>query len=146
MLQKIIVLSILAIVFSIPTTVYACRCKMPATSWAYKKAEMIVVVKAEMVENLSEERQTVELSVSDAWKQNAPASLKILAGGKVCGYFFEAGKDYVVYLKKNENGEWTTANCVGNKVVNDKQFPLFTRLARQDRAWLKRNGKKSLIE
>ncbi len=146
MLRRFIILSVLAIVLLVPSVTYACRCKMPSTSWAYKKAEMVLVVKVVRVEKLANEMQSVEVSVSDAWKQNASTSLKILAGGEVCGYFFEEGRDYIVYLKKNENGEWATVNCVGNKVINDANFPLFTELARQDKIWLKKNGKKGSID
>ncbi len=146
MIRSLIVLGVFLFVFSASTTAYACRCKMPTTTWSYKKAEMVLVVKAERVENLGDEVQSVDVSVSEAWKQNVSSSLKILAGGKVCGYFFEAGKEYVVYLKKNENGEWTTENCVGNKVTNDDKLPLIAQLAVQDKKWLKKNGKKAVVE
>lgn len=146
MLQKLFFFGVLTIILAAPAAAYACRCKMPSTAWAYKKAEMVIFVKAQKVEKLTEETESVELSVSAAWKQNAAPTLKILAGGKVCGYFFEEGKDYIVYLKKNNNGEWTTVNCVGNKVINDAKLPLITELAKQDKIWLKKNGKKGLVE
>ena len=146
MLQKLVVVCFLALFFSVPTEIYACRCKIPSTTWAYKRAEMVLIVKVTKVEKLDEDAQAVEVTASEAWKQNAPTTLKILAGGKVCGYFFEEGKDYIVYLKRNGSGEWTTANCVGNKVIDDPQFPLFTEMARQDKIWLKKNGKKSKLE
>ena len=146
MWRKIILFSSLAIILLIPSAVYACRCKMPSTAWSYKKAGLILVAKAESVVNSGDEMQSVELNVSQAWKQNSPTSLKIIAGGKVCGYFFEEGKEYVIYLTKNENGEWVTANCVGNKATDDPKLPLIAELARQDKTWLKKNGKKGLLE
>ena len=146
MIRSFFTLAVLLVVFSVSSTVYACRCKMPSTASAYKKAEMVLVVKAEKVGNLSDETQSVELSVSAAWKQNASVNLKVIAGGKVCGYFFEEGKEYVVYLKKNGNGVWVTANCVGNKVMNDAKLPLIAQLARKDKAWLQKNGRKAQIE
>lgn len=145
MRHNFLILAILLILFSIPSAVYACRCKMPTASNAYKNAAVVAVVVAESVQKLEEEKQTAVLRVSQVWKQDVPALINVSAGGKVCGYFFEENKEYIVYLSKNKAGEFSTQNCVGNKSVNQPQFPLLTKLAKEDISWLKKNGKAGRI-
>ena len=120
----------------------ACRCKTPPTRLAYQRADVVVVAKVDSVTNKADDAQVAVLSVSQAWKHDVPAQITVLAGGKVCGHFFDADQEYVLYLFVNKDGAYTTKNCVGNKFINNPKLPKsFTTSAKLDIAWLKKYGK-----
>lgn len=129
-----------------PQTAFACRCKSPATSTAYQRAQAVVVATVVSVESKEQGQQLAILSISQAWKQVVPARLPVLSGGQVCGHHFAEGQEYVLYLFVNQDGTYTTSNCVGNKFVNNPTLPAhFKAAAERDLAWLKQHGKAAKI-
>jgi hypothetical protein len=126
----------------IPGSVYACRCKTPATRKAYQKADAVVRAVALTIETQSDGNQLAIIKVARAWKQNLSEEIKVIAGGAECGHYFVKGQEYVLYLYKDTNGNYTTRNCVGNKFFNNPDLPSnFAALAKSDLVWLDKYGK-----
>jgi hypothetical protein len=133
----------LGLMLLLPETADARRCKSPSVRAAYQRAQAVVVAKAISIENQADDAQVALLSVSEAWKQDMPAQLKVVAGGKVCGHFFEENQEYVLYLFVNGNNEYTTSNCVGNKFINNPKLPPQNAVAAKKAiAWLRKYGRR----
>jgi hypothetical protein len=138
---------LLSFLFLAPRAVLACRCQTPPTSLAYKQADAVVVAKVVHIENRASDEQVATLEASQVWKQDMPARVLVLGGGKICGHFFEVDQEYVLYLRINQDGTYVTSNCVGNKFIKNPKLPQrFTSYALRDIAWLKRYGKAGIVK
>lgn len=138
------ILTFFFILLSATGDAFACRCTSPITSQSYKNADAVVLAKAvSVVEDRENQTQIATLTILEAWKKAIPSQLKVNAGGKVCGFFFKEGQEYIVYLISGKDGQYSTKNCIGNKYLNNPELPLsFGKSARDDIAWLRRYGRK----
>ncbi len=132
---------------SVPTAVYACRCSMPSTSKAYENAFLVVRATAVSVQNQSDDSQIATLNVLNVWKKNTENEIKVIGGGEECGHYFAESQEYILYIYKDEQGNYTTRNCVGNKFFNNPDLPSrFIKMAKNDVIWLNKRGKKGGIK
>jgi len=146
-MKKYLFGTILFLLFvSVPTAVYACRCSTPSTSKAYKNAFLVVRATAVKVEDRLDKTQIATLKISNAWKRNVDSEIKVIAGGEICGHFFAENQEYILYIYKDEQENYTTRNCVGNKFFNNPELPAnFSRKAKNDVIWLNKRGRKGKI-
>ena len=146
-MKKYLFRAILVLFFtSASTAVYACRCPTPSTSKAYKNAFLVVRATALSIENHPDKTQTAILKVSNAWKENVEIEIKVTGGGEVCGHFFAENQEYILYIYKDAQGNYTTRNCVGNKFFNNPALSAgFVKMAKNDVVWLNKHAKKGKI-
>lgn len=129
-----------------PLAGMGCRCANPPTPKAYKDADAVVMATALTVVERPDTTQTATLEISRAWKKNVDEEITVLAGGEECGHFFVEGQKYIIYLYLDDEGRFTTRNCVGNKFFNNPDLPArFAALAKKDLKWLKRHGTSAAI-
>ena len=106
---------LLVILGSIQT--YACTCvKNQSQRKLYQQAGAVVVGTIISVETIDQKTQTTRATfeVEQAWKTDAAAQIIIITGDS-CAFVFEKAGKYLLYLSKNDDGNWSTSVCSGNK-------------------------------
>lgn len=126
------VLMFCAFTASAQQTVSACRCAPPAVRTAYKRADTVITAKVLSIDADSGGRQRVSLSVSQAWKRTVPDDLTI-NNSRVCPFSFEEGKDYLLFVSKDQNGALYVDRCTRNRPVEQADESL---------RWLQQNASK----
>lgn len=112
----------------------ACRCKEPGDAAAYRDAQAVVRANVVQVTGnaVGPGGAVAVLAVDEAWKSAVGERIEVETS-TTCGYVFEPGKDYLVYLRKSATGvTYGTRKCMGNKPLADAQERL---------NWLRRNGR-----
>src|SRR6185369_12919603 len=113
---------------------------------AYKNAFLVVRATAVKVEDQPDKIQIATIKVSNAWKENVDREIKVIGGGEICGHFFAENQEYILYIYKDEQGNYTTRNCVGNKFFNNPELSAnFVKMAKNDVIWLNKRGRKGKI-
>lgn len=146
-MKKYLFRMILMLLFGlIPTAAFACRCSTPPTAKAYKNAFLVVRATVVKIESPSDKTQIATLKVSKAWKENVANEITVIGGGEECGHYFAENQEYILYIYKDERGNYITRNCVGNKFFNNPKLPAgFVKLAKKDVIWLNKYGKKGKV-
>jgi hypothetical protein len=132
--------------FAMSKTALACRCSSPETKIAYKEADTVIRATALEVIEKEKQKQTAKLRVKNVWKNDINSEIEVVAGGEICGHFFVKDQDYIIYLYKDDQGNFTTRNCVGNKFFNNPNLPeRFRKFAQEDLNWLEKKGKEGKV-
>ena len=79
-----------------------------------ESSEMVFIGKAEKIED-----SVVEFDLSEVIKGPKTENLELQRDQGSCDYFFEKGKEYLVYTHRDETGELTTSLCSGNSLVSE---------------------------
>jgi hypothetical protein len=111
----------------------ACRCNEPDDAAAYRDADAVVRATVIRVSGnpVGPGGAVALLEVHEAWKAAVGDPLEVETS-TTCGYMFETGKDYLVYLRAGSaSAPYTTRKCMGNQALLDAQERL---------RWLHRNG------
>jgi hypothetical protein len=67
----------------------------------------------------SNEGGTAIIFISDWWKSTSPKKI-VVNSITNCGFSFEIGKSYLLFLNQESNGLFYTDNCSGNKELKLK--------------------------
>ena len=62
---------------------------------------------------------TAVISIIKFWKSTTPIKL-VVNSLTSCGFNFEVGKDYLLFLHQDSTGLFYTDSCSGNKILNSK--------------------------
>jgi len=111
----------------------ACRCVEPGPAVAYRRAEAVAQVQVTKVTGnpVGPGGAKVQLTVSRGWKAPVGDSIEV-ATSTTCAYVFEQGREYLVYLQRDEANALITRRCMGNRPLVDAKAAL---------DWLARHGK-----
>jgi hypothetical protein len=124
-------LFLLAALLSVESA-FACRCRPPDVWRAYAQVQAVASVRIKTVTAApSGGVEQAEADVIEAWKSDLPDSITIF-GALICEYPLQEGGDFVLYLNRNDKGNWTTGNCLGNSQTKDAGARI---------KWLRRHGK-----
>jgi len=119
MMKKILPISIFILLLLTETTVLACRCNPPDVARAWKDASLVVRVKVDDVIILpSGEGSSAIVTVAASWKKDSPKRL-VVSSFTNCAFNWKAGKEYVLFLRKESNGLYSSDRCMGNRPGND---------------------------
>ena len=90
----------------------ACRCKEPSPRVAYHLADGAAFGSVESQKESGD--VTVSIIVVDrAWKQSIPRRIRVVSA-KPCGFPFETGERYLVFLTEGTADSFGTRRCRGN--------------------------------
>lgn len=129
---------VLALTVATSGPALACRCTEPHDAAAYRDAHAIVRANVVRVTGnaVGPGGAVAVLAVEEAWKSAVRERIEVETS-TTCGYLFEAGKDYLVYLRTGgASAPYTTRKCMGNRPLADAQQRL---------NWLHRNGKPAAV-
>jgi len=110
------VLRCAALFLFLASSAFACRCVEPPASTAYAHASTVVMVK--VLSTLRGNTPTgvvVQAQVSESWKIPASGTISI-ATDTDCAYPFLVGEEYLLFLVKDQAGNYSTGRCMGNLV------------------------------
>jgi hypothetical protein len=118
------VFGLFAVLFMFAGNVTACLCENISAKELVKimkagGADVIFVGKVKTVAGegvLNVKSLTVTLVVEKSWKAGDPDEYIIYSGGG-CEAYFEAGKEYLVFAKKDKEGKLTTDVCMGTRII-----------------------------
>lgn len=116
----------------------ACRCIEPGDAAAYRGAHAIVLANVVQVSGnpVGLGGAIAVLVVDKAWKSAVADRIQVETS-TTCGYVFETGKEYLVYLRAGGAGTpYSTSKCMGNRPLAEAQERLH---------WLERKGKPAAV-
>lgn len=107
----------------ISSSSFACRCKEPSIDQSYKNSSMVVYASVQdYIPSPSNEGGTAVVLVSEWWKSTSPKKI-VVNSLTNCGFNFETGKNYLLFLNQEPSGLFYTDMCSGNKALKlDDQF------------------------
>lgn len=96
--------------------VFACRCKEPVAKLAYRAADVAVLGKIVSAESSAGggDETTYVVEVSEWWKQSVENKITVQSS-TTCRFEAQVGARYVLFLKRNQQGRFETAMCMGNR-------------------------------
>lgn len=113
----------------------ACRCVEPVPpKTAYRHASAVVMAKVlDVRTDAAQQSSTARLAVSQHWKLDTAAEIEVFTD-TTCAYPFEAGREYVLFLRKDRpRPGYVSERCMGNQPTDgDKAAPVLR--------WLRKNG------
>ncbi len=130
--MRVLIAALLAVLVW-PALAIACRCNEPTMSQAYARADAVAMVSIEAISQLPGDITCAKGVVTQSWKSTLPESLTIFTG-EDCSYRLNKGGTYLLYLKRNKDGEFGTYRCRGNKSEAESAAPV---------RWLNRHGKRT---
>ncbi len=70
---------------------------------------------------IKENQLTAWVVVTKQWKGTEEPKVKVntATNDAVCGYPFKAGREYLIYGKRDRHGEFHASLCSGTKLIND---------------------------
>ena len=92
----------------------ACFCGLESFNSANNSAATIFVGKVVSIEQLDIHKERVILEVKQSWKGEATNSTEVFTRTSYddrCGYYFKAGKSYLIYTFKNNDGTFWVSAC-----------------------------------
>ncbi len=106
-------------IFFLSFNVYACRCIEPSHSKAFELSEVIVIGEVLEISSLAGVEGSIAIiNVNKAWKKQIKSKIGILSITN-CNFTMNKGKHYILFLKSEEYGLYSTGRCSGNKLVSD---------------------------
>lgn len=93
---------------------YACRCTEPPVWKAYKGAAAVVMAKVVSTGPGNTPTATViKAEIIESWKQGVSGTLNITTDTD-CAYAVAVGKEYLLFLARDQAGNYSTGECMGN--------------------------------
>lgn len=107
-------LAVSAVMLSMATEAFACRCKTPDLAAAYADAELVILgTVSDYIPAPEGMGGTAVVSLRGEWKQSAPSEL-VVNSVTSCYFDFVQGTEYLLFLKQDSNGLYYTTACQGN--------------------------------
>lgn len=113
--------ALLVAVALIPLTALGCDCVPPDVPQAFENADAVFSGKVERItypegraSTSAEPRIIVQIAVSKVWKGGKVQTINLdtVSNAASCsGYWFEEGREYLVYAYRQENGSLNTNIC-----------------------------------
>ena len=98
---------------------YACRCIEPNLDESFERSEIIVKGKIEAIALLPDYGGSISIvKVKKVWKNQTLDTIGIISLTN-CSFVFEKNREYVLFIKKDKYGLYSTDKCSGNKLVQD---------------------------
>ncbi len=105
-------------IYFLSFNIYACRCIEPSHSKAFESSEVVVI--GEVLETSSltgNEGSIAIIKVNKTWKKQIKSKIGIFSITN-CNFTMDKGKHYILFLKTEEYGLYSTGRCSGNKLVS----------------------------
>lgn len=132
----LLALGLVVVGLAFASSARACRCREPATSRAYKAAELVVLARVVAVQpGNAPGVVTIQLAVQAAWKTDCSERLFVTTGDP-CAYPAAADEIHLLFIKHTSTGELATARCFGNGPVAARGGAL---------EWLRHHGERKTI-
>jgi hypothetical protein len=70
------------------------------------------------------ERFRITIEVERVWKGEIGTRVEAFTGSRsgVCGFAFEAGKEYLVYARRTPTGDWYTSICTRTRLTAEAEL------------------------
>ena len=127
--MKVVLSCLFSVAMFFTSDVLACSCEIPRpndsvaemtrkerkASSAVFLGEVLSVVKVSELENVAKIRVEVK------WKgvKTSEVNVSTGIGGGDCGFLFEVGEKYLIYVSKSKNGAFTTNICSRTKPLSE---------------------------
>jgi len=108
-------------IFFLSFNVYACRCIEPSHSKAFELSDIVVIGEVLEISPLTENKGSIAIiKVNKTWKKEIKSKIGILSITN-CSFAMDKGKNYILFLKSEEYGLYSTGRCSGNKLVSNSK-------------------------
>jgi len=109
----------LILLFLATSGAYACRCIEPSLDESFERSESIVKGKIEAIALLPDYGGSISIvKVKKTWKNQTLDTIGIISLTN-CSFVFEKNREYVLFIKKDKYGLYSTDKCSGNKLVQN---------------------------